>query len=437
MQFIRCLIGFVTLAAALAAWTGPARSEETPPAEPATVPPPAGTADTAAAPVTPAEAESWPSEFFKSLKFSGLLETSYTFNTQKSRPATGNENRGRIFDVNSNEFMLNQFELNVEKPVSDDSPVGFKVSPLIGQTAPFTQSFGLFNNDFDGDGTSESDGNFDLVEAYIQGLIPATGTVFKGGKFLTSAGAEVISAAGNDMFSRSYLFGLAIPFTHTGLLATQPLLRRGVDDAELLTASAGIANGWDQVKDVNEAKVILTNLSFYPLDMLALYGNFFYSFSEQSGNNSNSRTLFDLVAAIYPIPDTKDFKFLLNFDWAGEEEAAVAGGYAQWYGFAGIVRWDFTEGWYVAFRGEAFNDPDGARTGGIFADAVGTPADNVRLYELTLTLGWKPVDSLLLRTELRYDKANQDVFFHRTGDAAGNADESHQATIAFDAIFLF
>jgi hypothetical protein len=333
--------------------------------------------------------------------------------------------------------MLNQFELNVEKPVSDDSPVGFKVSPLIGQTAPFTQSFGLFNNDFDGDATSESDGNFDLVEAYIQGLIPSTGTVLKGGKFLTSAGAEVISAGGNDMFSRSFMFGLAIPFTHSGLLSTQPLLKHGADEADLLTASAGIANGWDQVKDVNEAKVILTNLSYYPSDMLSFYLNFFYSFSEQSNNNTNGRTLVDLVAAIYPIADHKALKLLLNFDWAGEEDAAVTGGYAQWYGFSGIVRYDLSEQWYVAFRGEAFNDPDGARTGSIFADQAGNLADNVRLWELTFTLGYKPVDSLLLRTELRYDKANQDVFFHESGDAAGNADESHQMTIAFDAVFLF
>jgi len=434
MHFTRCLIGFVILLAATAAWTRPVRSEEVPPAGP----PAPTTTDTVVvspAPTPPAE-ESWPSEFFKSLKFSGLLEISYTYNFQKPRPAVGNENRARIFDVNSNEFMLNQFELNVEKPVTTDSPLGFKVSPLIGQTAPFTQSFGLFNNDFDGDGTSESDGNFDLVEAYIQGLCPATGTIAKLGKFVTSAGAEVISASGNDMFGRSFLFGFAIPFTHTGLLLTQPVLKHGADEADLLTASAGIANGWDQVKDVNEAKVILTNLSFYPADMLALYGNFFYSFSEQAGNNTNARTLVDLVAAIYPIPDEKALKFLLNFDWGGEEGAAVGGGYAQWYGFAGIVRYDFTEQWYVALRGEAFNDPEGARTGATLG-APGAAITDVRLYEVTLTLGYKPVDNLLLRTEFRYDKANQDVFYHKTGDAGGLADENHQATIAFDAVFLF
>jgi hypothetical protein len=431
MHFTRCLIGFVILLAATAVWTGPLRSEEVPPAGP----PAPATTDTVVVPgATPTE--SWPSEFFKSLKFYGLLEISYSFNFQKPRPDVGNENRARIFDVNSNEFMLNQFELNVEKPVSADSPLGFKVSPLIGQTAPFIQSFGLFNNDFDGDGTSESDGNFDLTEAYIQGLYPATGTIVKLGKFVTSAGAEVVSAGGNDMFSRSLLFGFAIPVTHTGLTFTQPLIKHGPEETDLLTATAGIANGWDQVKDVNEAKVILTNLSFYPMDMLNLYGNFFYSFSEQVDNNTNARTLIDIVAAIYPIPDEKALKFLLNFDWGGEEGAAVGGGYAQWYGFAGIVRYDFTEQVYVAFRGEAFNDPEGARTGATLG-APGAALDDVRLYELTLTLGYKPIDSLLLRTELRYDKANQDVFYHKTGDAGGLADENHQTTIAFDAIFLF
>ena len=415
---VRCLV--CALVAAL--WALPAFAEDAvTPSDAVTTPPP-----------TPPE-PSWPSEFFKSLKFSGYLETSYTYNFQDPSPATGNENRGRILDIHSNEFMLNAFQVDIEKPISEESPVGFKVSPLVGQSAPVLQSVGLFSNDFDGDGVFESDGNLDLIEAYIQGIIPSTETTIKFGKYMTPVGAEVINTSQNDNFSRSFLFGLAIPFTHTGLYVTQPILKREAESATLLSASVGLANGWDNVKDLNEAKALIGNATYTPTDDLALAGNIVWSGSEQADDNENTRTLFDIVATVFPLAEDHRLKFLLNFDWAGEEGAAVGGGYAKWWGFAGIVRYDLSDQWYVAMRGEVFDDEDGARTAALF----GATSPDTSLYELTLTLGYKPVDSLLLRGELRYDHADQDVFFSDGGGAGGTPDENHQTTIAFDAVFMF
>jgi hypothetical protein len=385
--------------------------------------------------VGPAAPEpSWPSEFFKSLLFSGYLETSYTWNFQTPRPATGNENRGRIFDLHHNEFMLNQFELAVEKPVDADHPVGFKVDVLAGQSAPVVQSVGLFSNDFDGDGVFESDGNLDLVEAFIQGLIPSTNTKIKLGKWTTPIGAEVIWRPSNDNFSRSFLFGFAIPFTHTGILVTQPILKRDAEEKDMLSVSGGLANGWDQVKDVNDAKMFLASATLSPADAFSLSGNLAFSSSEQAGgDNGNNRTLLDLYTTIYPLAEDTALKLLLNFDWGGEQGAGVGGGYASWYGFAGIVRYDLSDQWFIAGRGEFFSDSDGARTAAAFAPAANTSVD---LYEMTFSVGYKPVENLLLVGELRYDKADEDVFFDGSG-AAGAPDENHQTTIAFDAVFTF
>jgi hypothetical protein len=415
---VRCLV----CASVLALWALPAFAEDVvTPSDAVTTPPPTS------------PEPSWPSEFFKSLKFSGYLETSYTYNFQDPSPATGNENRARIFDIHSNEFMLNAFNVDVEKPISEESPVGFKVSSLVGQTAPVIQSVGLFSNDFDGDGVFESDGNLDLTEAYIQGLIPSTETTIRLGKFITPVGAEVINTTQNDNFSRSFLFGLAIPFTHTGLYVTQPILKREAESATALAASVGIANGWDNVKDLNEAKALIGNATWTPNDDFSLAGNVVWSGSEVADNNSLDRTLFDIVATVFPLADDHRLKLLLNFDWAGEEGAAAGGGYAQWWGFAGIVRYDLTDQWYVAARGELFDDDDGARTALLFGGA----SPETTLYELTLTLGYKPVESLLLRGEVRYDHADQDVFFSDDGGPGGTPDENHQTTIAFDAVFMF
>ncbi len=45
------------------------------------------------------------------------------------------------------------------------------------------------------------------------------------GKFVTPIGAEVIESQDNWNYTRSTLFGYAIPFYHTGLRATVPSAR--------------------------------------------------------------------------------------------------------------------------------------------------------------------------------------------------------------------
>jgi len=43
-----------------------------------------------------------------------------------------------------------------------------------------------------------------------------------GGKFVTLAGAEVINSTLDTNYSRSILFGYAIPFSHTGARSAMP-----------------------------------------------------------------------------------------------------------------------------------------------------------------------------------------------------------------------
>jgi hypothetical protein len=135
----------------------------------------------------------------------------------------------------------------------------------------------------------------------------------------------------------------------------------------------------------------------------------------------------------------QDLKLSLNLDVGGEENASLRGGgaadgYAKWWGLAGIVRHDFSVGAdanrrnaYLALRGETFEDTDRSRTNGLGA----TNDDALRMYEVTLTLGYEPWDVLLLRTELRYDHANQDVF----ADRGASGDQNNQTTLGIDAIF--
>ncbi|MGQ9589700.1 MAG: outer membrane beta-barrel protein [Planctomycetota bacterium] len=371
----------------------------------------------------PGEEGSWVSGLLKSLEVSGYVESSYVWNPASPKPPPGEpENRNRLFDVRSNEFSLHAATVSVALPVGEDRWVGFRVTPFVGQDAEFVQAAGLFRDE---SGVSES--KLDLLDAYIQGYCPVTRTRLVLGKWQTTAGAEVIRGPYNDNFSRSYLFSYAVPFTHTGIFAQQPVLDRPSDGAELLAFGAAVTNGWDNVRDDNDSKALHAVASFTPCDPFSLAATYIFSFSEQPGVKDAPRQLVDVVATIRPVPD---LKLVGNFDW-GRESEAVGGRDAVWWGFAGSARYDFSptgkekRDWYVAVRGEYFDDADGARL------PWGGPG-GTRVWEVTATLGYTPFEYLLLRAELRYDKAHLPIFF----DGSDRKD-THQTTLAFEAAFLF
>jgi hypothetical protein len=314
--------------------------------------------------------------------------------------------------------------------------VGFSVTALAGQDARWIHSNGLFD---EGTGPVSGSGeDFDLVDAFLTIKIPheilPVDTTVKIGKWETHHGAEVIHGPVNTQFSRSYLFGYAIPFTHTGVMVDTAWLQRPEGKGELVGTGLGVVNGWDNVKDNNDAKSWMAQLRFTPCDFFETHAEAMFG-PEQANNESDWRGLIDINATVKAPKDTplEGFSISGNYDYGGEDGGAATGagpatgGYATWFGFAGYLRYDFVrteylKKWFVAFRGEFFDDEDGART------AIVSGAE---FMELTTTIGFRPWESLLLRLEHRYDKADDEVF--SDGDALGN----NFNTIAFDIVVFY
>jgi maltoporin len=116
---------------------------------------------------------------------------------------------------------------------------------------------------------------------------------------------------------------------------------------------------------------------------------------EQDNNNSNKRSLVDIVATIKP---TKKLSFILNYDDA-KEDNAIPTGDAKWSGIAGIVKYDFTGTYSLAVRAESFDDKDGFRTGTV-----------QKLKEVTLTPEIRLAGGLILRPEYRHDWSDKVSF---------------------------
>src|SRR5574337_236174 len=339
----------------------------------------------AAATATPAFAEDAkpglnPDDLKKALGLSIYVQGGYTYNKHAGTVGgQAEENDLRVFDHKANSFGLDLAQIVFQKDPAIGN-VGFKLKFSAGETAKFIHSRGL----------GEATDSFDVTEAYISyNAAIGRGVRFDFGKFVTYHGAEVIEAIDNLNYSRSLLFNYAIPFTHTGLKISYAF-------TDALSASFHVVNGWDNSSDNNRAKTYGASVSYAPIEMVSLTVNGMIgpeqdqtSVPSAGSVSSNQRELLDIVATIKPI---KKLSLVINTDNGREQNIAAAGGPATWSGISGIVKYDFTDKYSLAVRGETFGDPEGFRTGRI-----------QRIKEVTVTPEIRLNGGLVVRPEYRHD----------------------------------
>ena len=309
----------------------------------------------------------------------------------------------RVFDFERNSFNLHQAAITIAKQPKEG--FGGVVNLVLGKDAKVIKSFDQTTSDFD------------VTQAFVQ-YAGGPVTVIAG-KYVTLAGAEVINSTANTNYSRSILFGYAIPFTHTGARATF-----GVSDEVNLIV--GVNNGWDQLKDANKQKTVELGISVTPNKTFSFAAQG-YSGKEQVASFidpiSGKRNLIDLVGTFNA---TDQLTFILNYDYGTQENATslVNGSTikAKWNGLAGYANYQFSEQWRLSFRAEYLDDKDGYRTGVI-----------QKWKEATLTLAYLPTKAVELRAEVRGDRSDQASLL----DSDGVNGKKTQNSVGLEAIYKF
>src|SRR5207244_9388313 len=87
-------------------------------------------------------------------------------------------------------------------------------------------------------------------------------------KFCTRDGAEVIKSRDNTNFSRSILFGYAIPFTHTGVRGTYKV-------SDTFSFTAGVNEGWDTIQSKNGGATLELGATVNPVKEFTLVGSLY------------------------------------------------------------------------------------------------------------------------------------------------------------------
>lgn len=323
----------------------------------------------------------------------------------------------RVFDARHDSFTLHQAAITIARQPKEG--FGVLVNLTAGQDAEVIKSY-----------PNQGGSNFDVTQAFVQ---YATGSwTFIGGKFVTLAGAETINPTADSNFSRSILFGYAIPFTHTGFRASYAL-------NDQIGLTLGVNNGWDQVSDANKQKTVEFGVTFAPVKGVTLVLDGYFG-KEPLGIASNvpsseegNRLLLDLVAT-WAVTDK--LTLVGNFDY-GEQKNDTGGALIdkyKWDGGAIYVNYAFTDRWSASLRGEILDDKNGYRTG--VMDDTGR---GQKWKEVTLTVGYAPSKNLLLRLEGRYDKSDiAGAFVDDVNNATETVDvNDKQSSVAIEAIYKF
>ncbi len=347
------------------------------------------------------------------LTLNGYLDVSYSHLSGTGLFVSGTADR--VFDARHDSFSVHQAAFTLAKQPKEG--FGGLVNVIFGEDAdviaPFNQNPG-------------STSKVDLTQAFVQyARGPVTGI---GGKYVTLAGAEVINPTQDVNFSRSILFGYAIPFTHTGVRGTY-----AVNDA--LSLILGLNNGWDLLQDTNGNKTIEAGAFYKPLINLSFAAAGYFgneklcgSFCTPAGlaGPGGYRGLVDLVGTYNA---TDKLTFVVNYDYGWQDNAATAtptgNGVAVWNGIAGYANYQFSDQWRGTLRLEYFNDKEGYRTG-----------VKQQWKEMTYTLAYLPYKNIELRGEFRYDRSNGNSPngpFNNTSGTTGKG----QSSVALEALFKF
>lgn len=358
---------------------------QTPTATPAT--PDAAQAPAAA---TPAQAPAAAAPAPPPLKFpwkigpmaiTGFVDGYYTGNdNHPTYSANGDLNDLYNFNDRADAVELSAAKLTLNH---DPAPIGAHFDFIYGRTN------GLVN--------AGLQGNY-IEQAFIS-LKPAKAKGFEAdfGKFVTSAGAEVIEAKDNWNYSRSLLFSWAIPYFHTGVRTSMPVTKTE-------TVGVQLVNGWNSVtKNDGWVTVGLTSALVMPKYTWDLN---VYTGPEHATSAHGYRNLFDTTLLLTP---NSKFNAYINYDYGENHDSVIAGtgdhNRNTWQGIALAAHEQFTATMAVAGRYEFFDDVNGFSTGTV-----------QHLNEFTGTYEFKPPklpQTLVSRLEYRHDESNV-PFFHKS-----------------------
>ena len=344
------------------------------------------------------------------LTLEGLADSYWMMNFAHGN-STLNGPQLRNFDVASNSFSLSYLKLGVGASVEN---VSFRADLGYGHTGGIINAAGAVGGPSytpPDVGTASPPATAVLTsQLYGSAFIvqQAFASITFGqltldfGKFVTTAGAEVIESNKNWLYSRSLLF-YGIPLLHTGV-------RANFKASDMLTLQASVVNGWNNDPDNNGDKTFGLNATITASPMVSIYATTYFGKEGPVGAEGDMKFLGDLVAAITLSPTAG---LNLNVDYLKQ-------GPTNFIGVAGMGHFVLSDHAALSVRGEFIKDK------GIYiAGGEGS------LFEATVGLSLPWAGHYELRPEFRGDFSDKEIF------STGSEAKKNQFTGTIAALAYF
>ena len=320
------------------------------------------------------------------IQVTGLVDVYYGYNFNKVDPLL------RTFDVQHDSFSFSLAEVAFSKAVTTESRVGFRTDLDVGNSADIVASF-------------EPEANGKEIYKHIQqayvSVLAGSSLQLDAGKFVTPIGAEVIEAGDNWNYTRSVLFGYAIPFYHTGVRGTFTVSPK-------LSVAGYLVNGWNDGIAIGGEKSFALSVTAKPTDKATWIGNYMVGKQEP---DLDTRNLFDTTLTVTATPK---LSFMANFDYGKEGEV-------KWWNIAAYAKLQAKSWWALVGRYEYLDDTQGGFM------TFGTTAQTI-----TITSDHTIAGSLKARLEYRTDFAAEPIFEKNDGSTTKN-----QTTLTVGLVYNF
>ena len=368
----------------------------------------------------------------KGIKLSGYVDMGYSYNfnsagEQKVVPRFGTDT------AYAGDFNLYAVKLALEKPLTEENKAqaGFRADVMIGEDANYfaDRDSAVLRSD-----NTEMDSNaLFLEQAYVSIRAPiGNGWDFKVGKFVSILGYEVIERPANMNITYGLLFQ-QFPLYYTGVLSSYRF-------DEYLDAKLGVVNGSNSDNNTTTGLDGDGGAVLAALDLTAPGGNATWSnnfqWSTNAENDSSGLSLpagvgattgaSSLVTAHFNGTTGTGSAFIYNSwgNWAPEacedklplafntvlgtaqsntttdfSDVVSNSGGTTWWGGGAYLKYQFTDFFYLASRGEFLGGNNLAKISSFpaYSDA------GMSFWEYTLTAGFNVIDNLLIRAEYRMD----------------------------------
>ncbi|WP_430228794.1 porin [Nitrosomonas communis] len=373
------------------------------------------------------------------LEFGGWINGGATYNA--NHPSDG-FNGTVTFADRANRFQLNQLYLYLQRNVESEGTkwdIGGRFDFLFGTDAIFTQAFGISAFDENTGEPTDNRGNWDLnlcckstrtygialPQAYLEAYIPVgNGLNIKAGHFYTPLGYETVPAPDNFFYTRAYILNSGEPFTHVGFLGTYTVNQNWIIQGGTTTGSA--TGGWDGVFDKQ-------------LDNWGGLANIIWDSDDKRTSAQLGGTygqtavdepwmMYSLVLQHWLTPKTHMVLQHTN-GWASNISLPDGIQNTAWYSINTHLTYDLFRDLSIGIRAERFHDRNGWRVfspyrilsalnnkGVSYAGNVPFISAPANYYAVTVGMnwkpgqrwkrGWEPIRNIMLRTNIRYDRAD-------------------------------